>query len=215
MFALLLRRGDHPEILVRAREDAKGLLVILPLFAKPDQNGTGAARGPGAGQGQRLQLQQPNITGEDPQSLTGDVVGEERLTQLQRRAHRLAVNGDVLRPGVAPVALPDRAQPGKAAALFQDIGQGLSPGIVAGGRESGWVVAVFHWTRKTVPQTEHTEQTKTRLAKRWQKNRVIKIRGSVVECGSPHRFGARPKTAVTDAFQDAAVTSQPQRGGMR
>jgi hypothetical protein len=88
----------------------------------------------------------------------------------------LAVNGDVLRPGVAPVALPDRAQPGKAAALFPDIGQGLSPGIVAGGRESGWVVAAFHWTRKTVPQTEHTEQTKTRLAKRLRMSSIVPTR---------------------------------------
>ena len=57
MFALLLRRGDHPEILVRACEDAKSLLVVLPLFAQRDQNGTGALGGPGAGQSQRLQLQ--------------------------------------------------------------------------------------------------------------------------------------------------------------
>ena len=110
----------------------------------------------------------------------------------------MAVNGDVLRPGVAPVALPDRAQFGKAAALLPDIGQGLSPGVFAGGWESGWDVAVFHWTHKTVPQTEHTEQTKTRLAKRCQKNPFL--------CGCPHRFGANPKAAVTDALQDAAAT---------
>ena len=75
MFALLFGLRDHPEILVSPREDTKGLLVILPLFAKPDQNGIGAAGGPGTGQGQGLQLQQPNITGKSLQSLPGDVIG--------------------------------------------------------------------------------------------------------------------------------------------
>ncbi|MDP6913476.1 MAG: hypothetical protein QGF29_00065 [Verrucomicrobiota bacterium] len=43
----------------------------------------------------------------------------------------------------------------------------------------------------------------------------MKIRGSVVECDSTHRFGAHPKAAVTEALHDAAATSQPKRGGMR
>ena len=166
MFALLLRRGDHPQILVCAREDAEGLLVILSLFAQPDENSTGTLGRPGAGQSQRLQLQQPDITGNPPQPLAGDVVGEKRLTQFQRRAHCQAVNGNILRPGGALTFFPNRAEPGQAVASFADIGQGLSRGVVAGGLGGGWIVVPFHWMHQTVPQTELEEQIKTRLAKR-------------------------------------------------
>ncbi|MFQ3169530.1 MAG: hypothetical protein ACI8QI_002101 [Limisphaerales bacterium] len=43
---------------------------------------------------------------------------------------------------------------------------------------------------------------------RWERG-CRSIRGSVVECGSLHRFGSLRKAAGTAALQDAPATRQP------